>query len=227
MKIIIKKKSFIKTFYENVIKNKLPNTENLFEEVTTEFKEILNAQPVPKEAKALDLGYGYGNYSLAMARRGFIVDAIDFIPKKYFTNRLQLEEQHKKIKVIREDLFFFEPKGDFDFVVAKDVLHYLPREKVESLLDRLVKITKSQGQHYISIFVDIKRQSDSGKIQVENEANLSSVTLLKWCNEIYKNWDVSIMFEIYKEKDRSGVEGKFYFIAKKVTIIAKKGSPLV
>lgn len=226
MKTILKKRLTLKSFYENIIKNKLPNRENLFSQINADFKEILSNTPIDKNFKALDLGYGYGNYSLALAKKGFEVLAVDHVSSTFFRSRIKNTKISNKIQIIKKDLNLFIPRGKFNFVVAKDIFHFLTKRKVRFFLNKLIKLTEKNGWHYIVIFTDIERKSEDGiKIVIENEANFTSDYLLDILNKLYKNWEVEIIIEDYKERDRSGVKGKFYFLANKITIIAKNNNP--
>lgn len=223
MKTIIKQKSTVKSFYENIIKNNLPNEENLSSEAASDFKELLDNTSVEKNSRALDLGYGYGNYSILLAEKGYRVLSVDYISPSYFKDRIRNTNIAKKTKVLHQDLNFFIPKGKIDILVAKDVLHFLPSSKALFLISESIKLTNINGFHYLVIFTDIERQSDNGdQIVIENEANFTSDHFINLINKLYKGWKIKIKVEDYKEKSRSNTKGKFYFKAKRITIVARK-----
>lgn len=219
MNIIIKKRSSIKAFYERTIREKLPNKESLFKTVTKEFRQLLRNSPRLSHRRALDLGYGYGNYSIALARKGYHVLAIDFISPQYFRNRIA--EMALSIKALKKDLHDFVPNDMYDMIVAKDVFHFLHKPHLKRLLKQLIQATNDGGQHYLVLFTDIKRTSKDVKIVVEDEAHLTSAELLLWVTQLYKGWEVALSIEEYKERDRH-IKGAFYFVANRVTIIAKR-----
>jgi cyclopropane fatty-acyl-phospholipid synthase-like methyltransferase len=220
---IIRSQSSIKSFYSNVIKSQTPTEENLFGAISRSFQNLLTNYVNSNGLRAIDLGYGYGNYSIALAEKGFEVISVDYLNADYFKNRLKELSISEKITVLEEDLnlFSLKPKDRYDFVVSKDVFHFLAQSKVEQLLHDLVRKTNKGGCHYIVIFTDIQRKSkDGNEILIENEAKFSTSYLIKWISSLYSNWKFTIEVEEYKERDRSGKKDSFYFTAKRLTIIA-------
>lgn len=220
---VILNKNLIKYFYEDSIKNRKTNKENLISHVGTDFKKILKKVSAKKNYKALDLGYGYGNYSIELAKSGFKVTAIDYISKNILKNRIKKLKISNKIRIIEQDLNLFTPKEKYNFVVAKDILHFLPKQKTKSLLKKLTTLTEKGGWHYLIIFTDIKREFINGeKIKIKNEANLTKNYLFDLINTLYKNWKLRIKVENYKEFSHTDLGRNFNFYAKKVIIIANK-----
>jgi cyclopropane fatty-acyl-phospholipid synthase-like methyltransferase len=218
---IIRPQSSVKSFYDHVLKNQIPIEENLTGCITPDFQRILDTYESENGLRAIDLGYGYGNYSIALAQKGFKVTAVDYVAPDYFKERLQSTAGKENITIIERDLNLFEPKGEYDVVVCKDVFHFLRRSKVEELLNVLIEKTNKKGWHYIVIFTDIWRKSNDGnEIVIENEARFTSDYLVDLVNYFYRNWKVNLKIEEYREKDRSGKEDSFYFKANRVTIMA-------
>lgn len=211
--------SSVKSFYEKAMKNRISTQENLLAPVTMDFLKVLSNFPNGIGLRAIDLGYGYGNYSIEMAQKGFQVTAVDYVKRDYFEKRLGDTVLSGKITIIERDLNIFTPEERYDVVVSKDVLHFLRKSKVEELINVLVRQTNKRGWHYLVIFTDIRRKSgDGNEILIENEAQLTIEDLLNLINFNYHNWKVDIKVEPYQEKDRSGKED--YFKANKVTLIA-------
>lgn len=211
--------SSVKSFYEKSIKNQISTEENLLGSTMTDFQKILSNCVTDTGSRAIDLGYGYGNYSIALAQKGFNVTAVDYLNPNYFQDRLKDLVISEKITVLESDLNLFIPQDRYDFVVAKDVFHFLDRRKVTDLLRLLVQQTNRGGWHYIVIFTDIQRKSGDGdEILIESEAKFTTNELVKVMNDIYYGWKTKIEVEEYKERDRSGKS--YYFIASRVTICA-------
>lgn len=206
-------KSSIQEFYETTIKSKLPNKEKLTNKISKDFEGLIRKVNVNDSSKGIDLGYGYGNYSLALAKKGFHVICIDFISPNYFKERVKQNRLSEKITVLEVDLNLFEPIEEYDFVISKDVLHFIPKSKLQRLLSTLVSKTNKFGYHYLVIFANIIRKSKSGEIiRIEGEANLKAEPFLKFLHQLYSNWTISIKVLDYSEGD--------YFTAKQITIIA-------
>lgn len=211
----------MKSFYEGHIKSKAPSNERLFEPVMDSFARILRESAAPEGKRALDLGYGYGNYSLAMAEQGWHVVAIDFISKEYLQERIKETPFKGSIDILEGDLGTFVPDGMYSLVVAKDVLHFLSATRVLSLIKDLVTQTEAGGIHYLVIFADIVRVNDDGQpITLNGEANFSSDALVRDLRDIYAGWDLDIVKEEYKEKSRRNPD-KFYFQSNRLTITAR------
>ena len=211
----------MKSFYEGHIKSKAPSNERLFEPVMESFARLLMDAQASKGKRALDLGYGYGNYSLAMAEQGWSVVAVDFISKEYLQERIKGASLVGNIEILEADLGTFAPEGTYDLVVAKDVLHFLSSSRVLSLIKELVALTETGGIHYLVIFTDIVRVNDDGQpIILDGEAGFSSDALAEELRTAYAGWDLEIVKEEYKEKSRRNPD-KFYFQSNRLTITAR------
>jgi cyclopropane fatty-acyl-phospholipid synthase-like methyltransferase len=222
--VVIKNKESIFSFYKSTIRDHLENQENLFEEVSSDIRQIITKFSKSEYLKALDLGYGYGAYSIFLAESGFKVVAVDSLPVSYLRKRLT-NITLQNIMIIRNDLNYFCPSESYDLVIAKDVLHFLSRNRVLYLIERIIKLTKKNGCHYFVIFTDIRRTTYTGElIEIENEANFTSDFLIEAIRYLYKSWKLEIRIEPYRERDSSAHFDRFYFRANRVTIIANYAS---
>lgn len=211
--MIKRNKDSVQQFYDTILKFRLSNQENLTGKISLDFKKLISNVTSNNSSKAIDLGYGYGNYSLALAKSGFQVTSIDFISPTYFEKRVKRNNLLGKITVLEADLNSFEPKEEYDFIISKDVFHFISKNKLAKLLKQLVSKTNKNGYNYFVVFTDIIRKSNTGEIiKIEGEAELKSKIFLRFLEQLYANWEVSINISDYKEGN--------YFIAKKITIIA-------
>lgn len=168
--------------------------------------------------KAIDLGYGYGNYSIWLAQLGMSVTAVDYINPSILSNRIKNSFFSYEIEIIEEDLNYFVPKENYDLVVSRNVLHFIEKEKLFNLFRNLKNATNEGGVNYFTIFTDIVRLSnDKSQIYIENEAKLTFNYLINCIKNIYINWKVNFEIEDYREKSKNGEF--YYFEAKKVTLI--------
>lgn len=78
----------IQNYYNMQFKNHFATTENLYADVAFDFRKIVEQLNNLQNKKALDLGYGFGNYSIYLAQNGYNVDAIDLVDKTWFEKRL-------------------------------------------------------------------------------------------------------------------------------------------
>lgn len=219
----ILKKSFIKSFYEDSIKKRKTDKEGL-QLISNHFKRLLNIISVKKNSKALDLGYGYGKYTIELARKGFNVTAIDFISPKILKDKIKNSKISKRIKIVKQDLKEFNPQGEYSFILAKDILHLIPKMKIISLLRKLIKLTENGGWHYIAMLVDIKREFvDSGeKIIIEDETNLSRRDFINIIDNLYKDWKIRVISEKHIERNHPGLGKSFNLYSTRITVIANK-----
>src|SRR3989344_8908071 len=109
----ILKESTLKKFYEESIKNHKDVKEGLIESVNKEYKIILKKHSI---GKVLDLGYGYGNYTIESAKKGLKVTAIDYINKAYLKHRIKKTAYGKNIKILKRNLKSYTLKDIFDII---------------------------------------------------------------------------------------------------------------
>lgn len=214
----------IKEYYDKHYCEVSDNTEGLFNNITTEFEELIKNKKKSKNKLALDLGYGYGNYSIYMAERGYKVDAIDVVEANWFKTRLEEKRQIiKNIRIISQDIVQFRFKKKYNIIVSKDVLHYLNREKLQCVLSKIAKSTDADASVYIVMFTDIIRRNQSGTLQKKvDEADLSYDEWVKLLYFYFNDWEISINKEEYKEREKYNINFEYYFEANKVSCILTK-----
>ncbi|MFD6802985.1 transposase [Streptomyces cyaneofuscatus] len=94
---------------------------------------------------ALDLGYGVGAYSIALARAGFQVVAVDQVPSTPFRQRLRDQaEPADRVEVVEGLIEQHLIAGGLGVLVAKDVLHYLAPGDVKALSTAVVYVVTSR-----------------------------------------------------------------------------------
>jgi cyclopropane fatty-acyl-phospholipid synthase-like methyltransferase len=206
----------LKYFYDDAFRNRKSTDEGLMDRVTRHFREFCDGLQF-QGGTALDLAYGYGNYSIELARRGFKVTAVDYVSPVYFIKRVKKMGLQNRFEIIQADLNDFVPKQGYDVIISRNVLHYLPRRRIEALLQQCLDSTKFMGSHYLTIFVDIKRESKHGeKIAIEGEAGFSKSEFLSLVDRLYSNWTVNLNFERTEERK------PYHFSAKNVILTAQK-----
>jgi 2-polyprenyl-3-methyl-5-hydroxy-6-metoxy-1,4-benzoquinol methylase len=88
---------------------------------------------------ALDLGCGAGVFSVYMAKAGFQVTALDFIPKALEMARELANAQGVTVNLVHADLLNWNPKTKFDIILDSGCLHTIDdknkfKEKIVSWL---------------------------------------------------------------------------------------------
>jgi len=91
-----------------------------------------------KPGRALDLGCGTGVYSVYLARQGYEVTGLDFIPKALQMARERSQTEKVKINWVETDLLDWKSKEPFDLILDSGTLHTItcrrmPRYKKQLL----------------------------------------------------------------------------------------------
>lgn len=78
---------------------------------------------------ALDLGCGAGVFSVYMAKAGYQVTGVDFIPKALELARELAKENNVNVSWVHTDLFQWTPPGKFDIILDSGCLHTISDEE--------------------------------------------------------------------------------------------------
>jgi len=99
--------------------------------------EALDARASP--GTALDVGCGAGTYSIYMARRGYRVTAVDFMPQAVALLREQATAEGLDISPVQADVTTWAGEQPFDVVLDVGCLHSLGRERHAAYKQRLLQ----------------------------------------------------------------------------------------
>ncbi|WUH92457.1 class I SAM-dependent methyltransferase [Streptomyces sp. NBC_00433] len=213
-------KASVYAFYTDAIRNGRNTAENLQAATSERFNAFLESIGDETPRTALELGYGAGTYVIALARVGFHVLAVDQVPSKLLLRRIGGAEEWAGRIEPRECLAEeFTIDEDFGVLVAKDVLHYLARRDVESLLTGAVANARGGNRHYLEVFTGITRTSTDGRLlRIEGEADYSPDHFRRAIERIYKGWDLTLLWSEHVERDIR--TGRNCFEATRATVIA-------
>ncbi len=99
---------------------------------------------------ALDLGAGSGSNALALAKRGFLVNAVDFSGASIKElNKLKNPKIHPIKKNIKD---FVISQNFYDVIVAWNSLSFLPKRKAQKVLKDIERGLGPDGVAIISMF---------------------------------------------------------------------------
>ncbi|UUU33632.1 class I SAM-dependent methyltransferase [Streptomyces sp. CA-210063] len=217
-------KASVHAFYVDAIRHGRNTAENLLAPTSERFNSFLKSIGKGTPQTALDLGYGAGNYSIAMARAGYRVVAVDQLPSRLFLQRLDAQGDWDHRIDVKECLVEeYSIDHEFGIVVARDVLHYLSKSDVESVLENAVVNAHARSHHYLEVFTSITRRSRDGRIrQVEGEAGYSPESFGHLIERVYDGWEVTLLWDEHAEKDSR--TGENCFEAIRATVIAANAS---
>ncbi|MET9735803.1 class I SAM-dependent methyltransferase [Streptomyces sp. NPDC006458] len=207
-------------FYTDALQRGRNTAENLQAATSERFNTLLESITEATPRTALDLGYGAGTYTIALARAGFDVVAVDQIPCDPLLRRLDgagdWAHRIEPRQCLAEDFTIDE---NFGVLVAKDVLHYLARPSVEALLTSAVAHARGENYHYLEVFTAITRRSADGQLlRIEGEASYSPESFRRRIQRIYQGWDLTLLWSKHAEQDsRTGLN---CFEAIRATVIA-------
>lgn len=210
----------VHAFYADVIRRGRNTAENLQAAASERFNNLLGSIGDATPRTALDLGYGAGAYTIALARAGFHVVAVDQIPSDPLLRRIgdagTWARRIEPRQCLAEDFIIDQ---DFGVIVAKDVLHYLTRRNVEALLTSAVAHARGENYHYLEVFTGITRRSADGQLlRIEGEAGYTPESFRRGIERIYKGWDLTLLWSQHAEQDsRTGLN---CFEAIRATVIA-------
>jgi tellurite methyltransferase len=104
--------------------------------------------------RVLDLACGLGSLSLAAARRGCEVIAVDASPTAIAHVSAVAREENLPLTAVRADLEQYELPGSFDTVVAIGILMFFPRDVALSLLERVQRAVRPGGCAAVTVLVE-------------------------------------------------------------------------
>ncbi|HZS51449.1 MAG TPA: class I SAM-dependent methyltransferase [Bryobacterales bacterium] len=106
------------------------------------------------QGAVLDLGCGLGNLTLAAARRGCIVTAIDASPTAIARIRDAAERERLPVSALQADLADFQIQHDYDAVVAIGLLMFFPKPQALRMLAEIKQHVRTGGYAIINVLIE-------------------------------------------------------------------------
>ena len=103
--------------------------------------------------RVLDLACGLGSLSVAAARKGCEVIAVDASPSAIDHVAALARAEGLNITAVRHDLATYEVDGDFDAVVAIGILMFFPRDIALGLLGKLQRAVRRGGHAMVTVLL--------------------------------------------------------------------------
>lgn len=131
-------------------------TRNWFEQVG-EVRVALGGVPIDG-ADVLELAAGTGIWTEEICRRASHVTVVDASPEMIALNRQRLGDDATKVTYVLGDLFEWQCERSFDAVVFCFWISHVPREQLDSFLERVAAFLKPGGQVF---FLDGRKEPTS------------------------------------------------------------------
>jgi SAM-dependent methyltransferase len=90
-----------------------------------------------KPARALDVGCGEGVYAAYLARQGWSVVGVDFVPAALELARARAQAEGVEVQLQHADVLEYDPPGGFGLVLDSGCLHHLGASKHAAYRARL------------------------------------------------------------------------------------------
>lgn len=115
--------------------------------------EIMQRKPPTKLYKILDIGCGEGKDAVFLARNGYDVTAFDISDTGIQKAKALAEIHGVKVDFYKADIKDFRIDAEYDIIFSSGVLHYIPLNLRQSIIDNLKAHTKIGGLNIINVFV--------------------------------------------------------------------------
>lgn len=105
-----------------------------------------------QRGRALDLGCGSGVFSVWLAKQGYDVTGLDFIPRAIDMSRQRAEAEGVQVNWVNADLLSWIAPGQFDVIVDSGCLHSLIGGDVARYKEQLLRWLAPDGDYVLGHF---------------------------------------------------------------------------
>ncbi len=163
-----------------------------------------------KSGTVLDLGVGEGRNALFLAKKGFDVTGTDIsavgIRKfKKFAKKLRV-----KVKGVVGDISEFRFRKKYDVILSIATLHFLEKEQIKKLLEKIKKNTKDGGLNVLTAFTEENPSKKFPYLFKKNELK-----------DLYKEWKIINYKEFLTPLEKHEGKGKLHQHALAILIAQK------
>ena len=112
--------------------------------------EVVEARAKP--GRALDLGCGSGVFSVWLAKQGYQVTGLDFIPRAIEMSKARAEAEGVHVNWINADLLTWTASGQFDVIVDSGCLHSLIGSDLRRYKEQLLRWAAPESDYVLGHF---------------------------------------------------------------------------
>lgn len=105
-----------------------------------------------KPGRALDLGCGSGVFSVWLAKKGYDVTGVDFIPRAIEMSRERAKAEGVQVNWVNTDLLSWNAPGQFDVIVDSGCLHSLIGGNVRRFREQILRWLAPGGDYVLGHF---------------------------------------------------------------------------
>ena len=125
--------SFFDGYYKEIWRSIIP------EALTrAEVDFLIEKAQLQPGSKVLDLMCGYGRHTLALARKGIEVTAVDNLPGYVNEVKEISEKENLPVKILKKDVMEFQPTGEYDLIICMgNSLSFFNKEDSQKLFSKI------------------------------------------------------------------------------------------
>ncbi|MDP3881317.1 MAG: methyltransferase domain-containing protein [Nanoarchaeota archaeon] len=164
-------------------------------------KKILRLK---RKGKAIDLGCGYGDDAIFLAKHGLEVTCVDNSDSAIYETKNSAAIHNVFIRIFKKDLRDFSLDEKFDVALCSGVMHFLSKDECFRLIEYMKKIAGLNGLNVIDGLL-IKNY-----VKEKNLGYFKKNELLK----SYKNWEI-VEYKEISDPNLTSRHTKFLLIARK------------
>jgi SAM-dependent methyltransferase len=118
-------------------------------EVVSEVEMLIRLANLNRDMRILEIGSGFGHYTIPILFRGFKIDCLDMMPGMFEALRKNCEffNSIQPNKLILSDIKTFIPREHYDAVICFNTLHHLAtnEQELEHVFKRIKLLLKPGG----------------------------------------------------------------------------------